>query len=36
VQALFNAVASHRLVGDADAGEGTALARAILHAVPVD
>ena len=36
VQALFNAVAAHRLVGDADAGDGTALARAILHAVPVD
>lgn len=36
VQALFNAVAAHRLVGDADAGEGAALARAILHAVPVD
>jgi MoxR-like ATPase len=36
VQALFNAVAGHRLVGDADAGDGAALARAILHAVPVD
>ncbi|HVQ32628.1 MAG TPA: AAA family ATPase, partial [Lysobacter sp.] len=36
VQALFNAVAAHRLVGDADAGDGPALARAILHAVPVD
>lgn len=36
VQALFNAVAAHRLVGDADAGDGQALAHAILHAVPVD
>ena len=36
VQALFNAVAAHRLVGDADAGDGPALARAIQHAVPVD
>jgi MoxR-like ATPase len=36
VQALFNAVAAHRLVGDADAGDGASLARAILHAVPVD
>jgi MoxR-like ATPase len=36
VQALFAPVAAHRLVGDADAGDGAALARAILHAVPVD
>ena len=36
VQALFSAVAAHRLVGDADAGDGATLARAILHAVPVD
>ena len=36
VQALFAPVASHRLVADADAGDGEALARAILHAVPVD
>ena len=36
VQALFNAVAAHRLVVDADAGKHTALAKAILHAVPVD
>jgi MoxR-like ATPase len=36
VQALFAAVAAHRLVADADAGDGATLARAILHAVPVD
>ncbi|WP_246109176.1 AAA family ATPase [Vulcaniibacterium gelatinicum] len=36
VQALFVPVASHRLVADADAGSGEALAKAILHAVPVD
>ena len=36
VQALFGPVASHRLVADADAGNGDALAKAILHAVPVD
>jgi MoxR-like ATPase len=36
VQALFTPVASHRLVADADAGDGASLARAILHAVPVD
>jgi MoxR-like ATPase len=36
VQALFAAVAAHRLVADADAGDGASLARAILHAVPVD
>ena len=35
VQALFPAVAEHRLVGDADAGSA-ALAKAIVHAVPVD
>ncbi|KGQ18958.1 Methanol dehydrogenase regulator [Lysobacter dokdonensis DS-58] len=36
VQALFAPVAAHRLVADADAGDGASLARAILHAVPVD
>ncbi len=36
VQALFAAVAAHRLVADADAGGDHALAKAILHAVPVD
>jgi MoxR-like ATPase len=36
VQALFAPVASHRLSADADAGNGEALAKAILHAVPVD
>ncbi|NUO78213.1 MAG: AAA family ATPase [Lysobacter sp.] len=36
VQALFAAVAAHRLVADADAGHDAALAKAILHAVPVD
>ena len=36
VQALFGAVAAHRRVADADAGDGATLARAILHAVPVD
>ena len=36
VQALFAAVAAHRLVVDADAGNHAALAKAILHAVPVD
>ncbi|MBW3550606.1 MAG: hypothetical protein KY442_07210 [Proteobacteria bacterium] len=36
VQALFNPVAAHRLVGDSDAGSDAALAKAILHAVPVD
>jgi len=36
VQALFGAVVAHRLVADADAGDGATLARAILHAVPVD
>ena len=38
VQALFGAVAAHRLMADADAGTGdaAALAEAILHAVAVD
>jgi len=36
VQALFIAVAGHRLVAEAEAGSGTALAKAVLHAVPVD
>lgn len=36
VQDLFGAVAAHRLVADADAGDDTTLARAILHAVAVD
>lgn len=36
VQALFTAVAGHRLVPETDASDGVALARAILHAVPVD
>ena len=36
VQALFAPVASHRLSAEADAGNGEALAKAILHAVPVD
>ncbi len=36
VQALFGAVAAHRLVADADAGSDAALAKAILHAVAVD
>ena len=36
VQALFGPVAAHRLVPDAQAGGGAALARSILHAVPVD
>ena len=36
VQTLFPAVASHRLVADADAGSGYALAKAILHGVRVD
>ena len=35
VQALFAAVAEHRLVGEADTSAAT-LAKAILHAVPVD
>ena len=37
VQALFGPVATHRLVPEADAGHHpAALAKAILHAVPVD
>ena len=36
VQALFIAVAGHRLVAEAEAGQDTALAKAVLHAVPVD
>ena len=36
VQALFGAVTAHRLVADADAGSDAALAKSILHAVPVD
>ena len=36
VQALVVAVAAHRLVTDADTGNAAALAKAILHAVPVD
>lgn len=36
VQALFVAVAAHRLVPEADAGGGEALAHLILDAVPVD
>ena len=37
VQALFGPVAAHRLVAEADAGQHpAALAKAILHAVPVD
>ncbi len=36
VQALFGVVAAHRLVADAQAGSDASLAKAILHAVPVD
>jgi MoxR-like ATPase len=36
VQALFAAVAAHRLAPDTDAGDSAALAKTILHAVPVD
>jgi MoxR-like ATPase len=36
VQALFGPVAAHRLVAEADAGNGDTLAKRILHAVPVD
>ncbi|QDH70525.1 AAA family ATPase [Marilutibacter alkalisoli] len=36
VQTLFIPVAAHRLVADADAGSDGALAKSILHAVPVD
>ncbi|GAB2502078.1 MoxR family ATPase [Pseudoxanthomonas sangjuensis] len=36
VQALFAAVAAHRLVAEAESVPAAALAKAILHAVPVD
>jgi len=36
VQMLFGSVAAHRLVADTQAGSDAALAKAILHAVPVD
>ncbi|TZF84197.1 AAA domain-containing protein [Lysobacter lacus] len=36
VQALFPHVAAHRLVTDADAGGDAAVAKSILHSVPVD
>ena len=36
VQALFVALAAHRLVGDGDAGDGRKLAKSVLLAVPVD
>ena len=36
VQALFIHVAAHRLAVEADGGDGRTLAKAILHAVPVD
>lgn len=36
VQTLFVPLASHRLVGDGDAGDGTQLAKSVLLAVPVD
>jgi len=36
VQALFAAVAAHRLVAEAEASSAPALAKAILHAVAVD
>ena len=36
VQALFLELAGHRLVAEAESASGTALARAILHSVPVD
>jgi MoxR-like ATPase len=36
VQALFGPVTAHRLVAEADAGNGDTLAKRILHAVPVD
>ena len=36
VQALFGPIAAHRLVAEAEAGTGTALAKSILLAVPVD
>ena len=36
VQALFAAGAAHRLVPEAEAASASVLAKAILHAVPVD
>ncbi len=36
VQALFPAVAAHRLVADGDSGDDVAQAKAILHSVAVD
>jgi MoxR-like ATPase len=36
VQALFIAVAGHRLVAEAESSSGPTLARAILHSVKVD
>ena len=36
VQALFGPVTAHRMVAEADAGNGDTLAKRILHAVPVD
>ena len=36
VQALFPALAAHRLVGEGDGGNGTQLAKSILLAVPLD
>jgi len=36
VQALFPAVAAHRLVAEAEAASTAALAKSILHTVPVD
>lgn len=36
VQALFATVAAHRLVPDSEGGHDLALAKAILHSVPVD
>ena len=36
VQALFAAVAAHRLVPESEAGDGATLAKSILYGVPVD
>ncbi|MDR2873082.1 MAG: MoxR family ATPase [Xanthomonadaceae bacterium] len=36
IQALFIAVAGHRLIPDAESSSGAVLAKAILHSVPVD
>lgn len=36
VQALFGVVVAHRLVAEAESGNGQALAKAILHSVAVD